>query len=97
MIRSPKLLNAAKGEDCTLNAPPCDNDTKTVVACHSDWLEDGKGRGIKAHDIFIAFGCYKCHLWLGGPAPKEEKRDVFHRGLKKTWKRLIERGLIKLA
>lgn len=98
MIRSRKLTNAAKDEDCTLNTPWCSYDPATVVACHSDWLEDGKGRGIKAHDIYIAFGCGTCHNWLGmSHAPKDEKRDVFHRGMKKTWKRLIDRGLIKLA
>lgn len=98
MIRSKALTDAARGESCLLAIPRvCRSNSETVVACHSDFQEDGKGTGIKAEDIYIAFGCVDCHSWLhsGGPS-KEDKRDAFHRGMKRTWKRLIEKGVISV-
>lgn len=96
MIRSAAIRAAAFEEDCTLQVPGvCRNDTRTTVACHSNFGEDGHGKGIKADDIFVAFGCFHCHQWLDeGRAPNMEKRDVFHRGMKRTWKRLVEKGII---
>lgn len=98
MIRSAAIRAAAFEEDCTLRVPGvCRNDTRTTVACHSNFGEDGHGKSIKADDIFVAFGCFHCHQWLDeGKASRDEKRDVFHRGMKKTWKRLIEKGVISI-
>lgn len=98
IVRSQAIKDAARGEDCQLRVPGiCNNNTETVVACHSNWQEDGKGTGHKAEDIFVAFGCLRCHIWLDeGRASDDEKRDIFHRGMKRTWKRLIEKGVIAI-
>lgn len=98
MIRSKELTDAARGESCLLCVPGvCRGNSETVVACHSDWQEDGKGTGIKADDIYIAFGCVDCHSWLHSSGPsRDDKRDVFHRGMKRTWKRLIEKRVIQI-
>lgn len=97
-IESKHIREAARDEDCTLLVPGvCQNNTQTTVACHSNYSEDGHGKGIKSDDIFVAFGCYHCHTWLDqGKASREEKRDVFHRGMKRTWKRLFEKGVISI-
>jgi ribosomal protein S27AE len=88
----PKITEAAEGEACT----NCGIQDGTVVAAHSNWQEDGKGVGKKAHDLFVAFLCGKCHWWLDfSKAPKEEKREMFHRAMKRTWLRLWQRGIIQ--
>ncbi len=94
-IRSPKILASARGEECTISSPWCSFDREETVACHSNFSEDGKGISQKADDIFIAYGCSGCHRWLdASDAPKEEKRDRFHRGLKKTLRKLVDKGLL---
>lgn len=80
MYRDPDLLKLAQGQKCLLNVHPyCDDDFgDTVVACHSNELVHGKGRGIKADDCMSVWGCYKCHTWLDtGPASKKEKAKIF--------------------
>jgi len=80
MCRDKNLLELAKGERCLLMA--VDNclldDGTTTVACHSNFLEHGKGRGLKASDAYTVWGCHVCHEWLDfGGAPKAEKRRAF--------------------
>jgi hypothetical protein len=96
-IRSKKILDSAKGEKCTVESPICNDDRTTTVACHSDYMEDGKGKGIKAEDIYIAYGCFNCHQWLTKDVVNDLKEMYFHRGMKRTWKRLIEKGIIKIG
>lgn len=57
MYRNAKLLAAAKNRACTM----CRTQDGTTVAAHSNLLEHGKGRGIKAHDCFVAYLCHRCH------------------------------------
>ena len=70
-------MEAIRGEQCLLLTPWCENGP--AVPCHSNWHEDGKGRGRKADDLYVAAGCYACHKWLDeGMASRDEKREVFH-------------------
>ena len=48
--RNKKILNAARDEQCCINSPACNYNTETVVACHSNYQEDGKGMGRKADE-----------------------------------------------
>lgn len=87
--RSPKLLRSAQGQPCALALPGiCRGRTDTVVWCHSPYLEDGKGAGLKAHDILGCYGCADCHDALDGRRKTEltpdQIRDHFHRALKRT-------------
>lgn len=95
--RNQKILDSAKGELCTLNHPLyCQWTNETVVWCHSNYLEDGKGKSTKSHDILGFYGCAGCHKWYDEmPSNKEEKRDYFHRAMKKSLLRLLELGVIK--
>lgn len=80
--RDPDLLRLAQGEKCLLECHPyCDGDEgSTTVACHSNELIHGKGKGIKADDCMSVWGCYKCHCWLDqGPLSKREKAKIFDR------------------
>lgn len=55
--RSTPIRNAARGQDCTLRLAVCNFDPDTTVLCHSNFLADGKGMGLKAPDTAAAFGC----------------------------------------
>jgi hypothetical protein len=80
-FRSPELLRLAAGHECTLRIEgvcqrgPC-------VSAHSNQSIHGKGRGIKAHDCFIAWGCAPCHAELdqGKNLTRAQKIEVWNRG-----------------
>lgn len=73
------LLDMAKGQTCLLRVPGvCNQDPRTTVACHSNWLEHGKAGARKADDHWHVWGCSACHTWLDqGRAHHQEKRRVF--------------------
>jgi hypothetical protein len=95
-IRSRKLLDAAEGEACV----SCGMKDGTVVAAHSNMGSDGKGGGIKAEDIYIAFLCHKCHSDYDQPRKWDsdlDRNDWFNSAMKRTWKRLFEKGVLRIA
>jgi hypothetical protein len=107
MIRSKKITQSAKGEECAMNGPICNYIPETVVWCHSNYGEDGKGKGVKSHDIYGFYGCSHCHAYYDGrdvpeKAPgyypgvnsKQEREYWFYRAMKRSWLRLIEKGII---
>lgn len=55
--RSKKLTQSAKHESCV----SCGADDGTIVWAHSNQQTHGKGMGIKAHDLFGAYLCQRCH------------------------------------
>lgn len=55
--RNRKLTQSAKHESCV----SCGADDGTIVWAHSNRHYHGKGTGIKAHDLFGAYLCHKCH------------------------------------
>lgn len=65
------IRKAARGEECTLQIlGVCNGQTDTVVLCHSNKLEHGKGMGRKAPDTAACFGCSSCHDVLDGRTPR---------------------------
>lgn len=91
VYRNQALLDLAEGEECLLRVPRyCQGGTETTVACHSNRTRDGKGKGIKAHDWAIAFGCVGCHFFIDqSTAPREMKLSYFIPGLRLTRLRII--------
>lgn len=62
---------AARGQDCTLLIPgACNHDPATSVLCHSPYLADGRGMGLKSPDSIAAIGCSCCHDVLDGRRPR---------------------------
>jgi hypothetical protein len=60
--RNKKLLASAQGKDCQLRIPGvCNGNPETVVWCHLNGQEYGKGMGHKSHDLFGFYGCSNCH------------------------------------
>ena len=91
--RSPKYRDAAKGQNCTLRLPGCQNDTETVVLCHNN----GAGMALKTSDHDAVDACAHCHSLLDGvwkffPATKE---DIFDQARIETMVNRIERGVLK--
>ena len=80
--RNPFLLTMARGERCVLRVPGvCNDDSNTVVACHSNLGEHAKAGARKADDQWHVFGCSACHSWLDqGRAPYDVKRAAFMAG-----------------
>jgi hypothetical protein len=100
--RMTPIRRAARGQDCTLRIPgACNYDPATTVLCHSNWLADGKGMGLKAPDDRAAFGCSGCHDVLDGRRPRPDgMSDVdvenhFYVGMQRTHEILRQKGLIE--
>lgn len=103
--KGPKMTpirRAARGQDCTLRLPGvCNFDPDTTVLCHSNYLADGKGMGLKAPDTAAAFGCAACHDVLDGRRPRPEGfsrldlEGAFYVGMRSTHQVLARMGLIK--
>jgi hypothetical protein len=55
----------------------------------------GKGRGIKAYDLFSFYGCSGCNFWYdSGSASKEEKRSYLMPAMARTAIIWLEKGLL---
>lgn len=65
-----------------------------VTWAHSNELRHGKGKGIKASDIYVAAMCHACHCALDqGGADKAEKDATWHRAWSATVREAVARGL----
>lgn len=103
MFRSAKLLASARDQACC----NCNREDGSTVWAHSNLGEHGKGKSIKAHDIFGAHLCYRCHSWLdqgNGKDPtgvygdsREEKREMWQRAHDRTMLRLVTNGNLIVA
>ncbi|MFY2855005.1 nuclease domain-containing protein [Achromobacter xylosoxidans] len=77
---APKYLAACRGEPCYLQIPGvCRGELESVVPCHANWSDYGKGMGIKAPDIYTVPGCARCHACLdqGMTLTKAEKKATW--------------------
>lgn len=91
--RNRKLLDLARDKECQI----CGTQDGTVVSAHSDQARHGKGMGIKSHDCFIAWTCYKCHLALGDGSMTREDRDrLWQRAHERTLLRMFQDGLLEV-
>ena len=92
MIRSKAIRQSAEYESCTVYGPNCNGDVTTVVWAHSNQLIHGKGKGIKAHDIFGCYACMPCHKWLDENSTMTDR--AFNYAMARSWLRLIEKGIM---
>ena len=90
-IRSPKLMQAYRKIPCQ----HCGIDDGTVVGAHSNSAEHGKGRGIKASDIYAASLCAKHHYEVdqGRTMSRTERVQVWTDAHLKTVAELVRLGL----
>ena len=98
--RSTPIRRAARGQDCTLRLAVCNFNPDTTVLCHSNFLIDGKGMGLKAPDMAAAFGCSACHDVLDGRRPRPadlsqaELEEAFRVAVTHTHEILRSMGLL---
>ena len=90
--RDRKLLELARGMQCVM----CGNEDGTTVAAHSNLLEHGKGRSLKADDCMTAWLCHRCHTELdqGSKMSKAERRDFTLTAICRTTQELWKRGFV---
>lgn len=91
--RNAALLEMARGRPCLILFPYLVHDPDTVVACHSNLGEHGKGGARKANDEYSVWGCRDCHHLLdqGSYLTAEEKRasfDAAHKRQVQEWARI---------
>lgn len=93
-FRNKQLLDLARDQACVM----CGSQDGTVVAAHSNLLEHGKGRGLKAHDGMHAWLCYRCHTELdqGRAMSKDERRDYTLTAICRTYQRLWDFDLLRV-
>ena len=97
-----KIRQAARGEECTLRiARICNYDPETTVLAHLP--DESKGGNRKSDDISACFACSACHDIIDGRDNKKWKNYTtaeieryMRRAMVRTWRRLIEKGVIKL-
>lgn len=97
MIVSRRIRNAARGEQCTVNiVGVCSYNPESTVLAHLP--DESKGVGKKADDISSAFACYRCHECIDRREFNqdfEESREWYlRRAMVRTWRRLIEMGVV---
>lgn len=98
-MRSQKITESAKGEDCTFNIPGvCNYDPATTVFCHLKF--DLAGVAIKPSDISGAYGCSSCHDVIDGrnhSLDYEEDPSFYKaRAMRRTYERLWEKEVISI-
>ena len=88
-IRSPKLMALYR----TLHCQHCGRDDLTVVGAHSNQARHGKGRGIKASDIFAASLCARCHTAVDQSyhLSRDEREKLWWDAHVKTIRELVRR------
>ena len=71
----------------------------TVCAAHSNQARHGKGRSVKASDVFVASLCHKCHSELdqGSGMTRSEREAMWDSAHRSTVKTLVKRGLWPLG
>ena len=96
-IRSRKYLDGSKGQPCSLQITGvCNGDWSTTVAAHV--RDETVGRAQKADDISVVDACAACHDCFDGrhyaPLAKEEWLYYAVRGLQRTFRNRVERGIV---
>lgn len=89
-VRSDKLMAAYRKLECQ----HCGRDDGSVCGAHSNWSEHGKGRSIKASDVYCASLCARCHYQLdqGSTLSADERKEMWLKAHQRTIKALVENG-----
>jgi hypothetical protein len=72
----------------------CGSENGTVCGAHSNWAVHGKGRNIKASDIYQASLCHTCHSQLdqGSRLSERERKHLWWAAHTKSVPLLIDLG-----
>ncbi|NRA60838.1 MAG: DUF1364 domain-containing protein [Psychrobium sp.] len=98
MIRSQKIKDSARGQDCTLRLPGiCNFNDETTVLSH---IGKVRGMGMKCNDYFAVYACSACHHEIDRRTRTmgfDEVRLEQLRALEETLASFFEQGLLKLG
>lgn len=99
-IVSQKMRDSARDEECAFQiVGVCRNDPATVVLCHLP--DESHGMGIKSDDLSAAYGCHECHQAVDRAVRSQEleshREEYLRRAMVRTWRRMVEKGIIKIA
>jgi hypothetical protein len=99
-MRSNAIRLSAKGEECTFQLPGvCSHNREETVLCHLP--DESHGMARKSDDISAAYGCRSCHDAIDGRVAYDwepgEREWYLRRAMSRTWRRLIQKGVIKIA
>ena len=94
MIKSKKIRDSARGEECTLNIPGvCNYDTETTVLCHFSCQIGGSNR--LNGELSSGFGCSDCHRQIDLYELSEADREFYmRRSMVRTLDRLVDKGIV---
>lgn len=92
------LTKLARDRDCLIRVPGhCCGDSSSVVGCHVRMIGIS-GAGLKADNLFIAWGCGPCHDVVDGRTKTgyshDECRLMLLEGMVRTQAILIKEGVI---
>jgi hypothetical protein len=95
------LRKLAKGRECEIRIPNhCLRSNETVVLCHLR-IAGLSGIGMKAPDLFGAYGCHRCHAICDGQINSEftyeERRLFLLEGMVRTQAILLREGKIGVS
>lgn len=95
------LRDLCKHAPCHLNITGCTGGTNPdypSVPAHGNWAADGKGVGLKSHDVIVIPACPQCHFQLdtGTMLTTEQKKEVFYNGWRRWLIHLLTSGKVRL-
>ena len=98
-MKSNKLRQSAKGQDCLVRIPGiCNHDSETVVLAH---VGSNSGTGMKCSDIEAAYCCSSCHTIIDGGARSDFTRTELSlwakEGAERTRKMWLDNGWLKVT
>lgn len=98
-MKSAKIRNSAKGEDCTINIiGVCNYNPETVVFVH--FPDKSHGMALKSTDWSGGYGCSACHDAVDRRVSSkefDEHREFYmRRSQVRTLERLYERGILRV-
>ena len=95
VIKSKKLRDSARGEDCTFNiVDVCNYNPETVVLCHLP----SENAGYKSTDVSSGYGCSACHAVIDSRGTLSDADYEFYarRAQERTITRFFDKGLITI-
>lgn len=99
-IESKAMRESARGELCTLQiAGVCNRNADTTVLAHLP--DESNGMGTKPDDLSACYACSDCHDLIDSRAGRERMAEAdfeWHarRAMVRTWRRMIERGVLSI-
>ena len=99
-MKSQKMRDSARNEQCTLNLMGvCNYDPATTILAHLP--DESNGMGKKADDLSACYTCSACHDAIDNrrkwPESESEHREWYYRRAQtRTWRRMVELGVITI-